>query len=52
MFGGADALAAAGQPTFIWNINPEMAGHDNIFANLGALCFGCSGQVVPTSRSS
>jgi hypothetical protein len=29
--------AAAGQPTFIWNINPEMAGHDNIFANLGAV---------------
>ena len=46
-FGGADALAAAGQPTFIWNINPEMAGHDNIFANLGALCLGCSGQVAP-----
>ena len=46
-FGGADALAAAGQPTFIWNINSEMAGHDNIFANLGALCLGCSGQVAP-----
>ena len=47
LFGGADALDAAGQPTFIWNINPEMAGHDNIFANLGALCLGCAGQIVP-----
>ena len=25
-FGGADSTRAAGQPTFIWNINPEMAG--------------------------
>jgi branched-chain amino acid transport system substrate-binding protein len=46
-FGGADALAAANMPTFIWNINPEMAGHDNIFANSGALCFDCTGQIVP-----
>ena len=27
------------QPTFIWNINPEFAGHANFFANDGALCF-------------
>jgi branched-chain amino acid transport system substrate-binding protein len=47
MFGGADALAAAKMPTFIWNINPEMAGHNNIFANSGALCFDCTGQIVP-----
>ena len=44
---GADALEAAGQPTFIWNINPEMPGHDNIFANSPAICFGCAGQIVP-----
>jgi ABC-type branched-subunit amino acid transport system substrate-binding protein len=47
MLGGADALDAAGMPTFIWNINPEMAGHENIFANSGALCFGCTGQIGP-----
>jgi ABC-type branched-subunit amino acid transport system substrate-binding protein len=46
-FAGADELDAAGMPTFIWNIRPEMAGHDNVFANSGAICFGCSGQVLP-----
>ena len=46
-FAGADELDAAGMPTFIWNIRPEMAGHPNIFANSGALCFGCTGQVLP-----
>jgi branched-chain amino acid transport system substrate-binding protein len=28
-------------PTFIWNINPEMAGHDNIFGTIGAICNNC-----------
>lgn len=52
-FGGADLLAQARQPTFIWNINPEMAtpangpSHDNIFANVGALCFSCAGYALP-----
>jgi ABC-type branched-subunit amino acid transport system substrate-binding protein len=46
-FAGASALDAAHQPTFIWNINPEMAGHNNIFANEGALCFTCSGPTLP-----
>lgn len=46
-FAGADALDEAGMPTFIWNIRPEMAGHENIFANVGALCFGCTGQALP-----
>ena len=46
-FGGAPDLDAAGMPTFIWNIRPEMPGHDNIFGNTGALCFGCTGQIVP-----
>ncbi len=33
-FTGADLLGEAEQPTFIWNINPEMTpGHDNIFGN-------------------
>ena len=40
----APTLADAGQPTFSWNINPEMTGHDNIFANKGALCFECAGH--------
>jgi branched-chain amino acid transport system substrate-binding protein len=46
-FAGADELDAARMPTFIWNIRPEMAGHPNIFANSGALCFGCPGQIGP-----
>ncbi len=46
-FSGASALDAAHQPTFIWNINPEFAGHTNIFANESALCFTCSGPVLP-----
>jgi branched-chain amino acid transport system substrate-binding protein len=46
-FAGADELEAAGMPTFIWNIRPEMAGHDNVFANSGAICFGCAGQTIP-----
>ena len=37
-FTGVPDLVAANQPTFIWNINTEFAGHPNIFANLGALC--------------
>jgi ABC-type branched-subunit amino acid transport system substrate-binding protein len=51
-FSGADLLAKAGQPTFIWNINPEMAStptvpHTNIFAERGALCFTCAGHFLP-----
>jgi branched-chain amino acid transport system substrate-binding protein len=52
-FTGADLLARAKQPTFIWNINPEMAtpkngpAHDNIFGSYGALCFSCSGHFLP-----
>ena len=34
-------------PTFIWNINPEMAGHTNIFGTVGAMCFNCIGQGAP-----
>lgn len=47
LFTGAPLLARANQPTFMWNINPEFAGHDNMFANLGALCFKCPGHVLP-----
>ncbi len=52
-FTGADLLARAQQPTFIWNINPEMAtpkngpSHENIFGSLGALCFSCGGHYLP-----
>jgi ABC-type branched-subunit amino acid transport system substrate-binding protein len=51
-FTGADLLAKAAQPTFIWNINPEMAStptvpHTNIFGSLGALCFNCGGHFLP-----
>jgi ABC-type branched-subunit amino acid transport system substrate-binding protein len=34
-------------PTFIWNINPEMPGHDNIFGTIGAICFNCISQAYP-----
>ncbi len=34
-------------PTFIWNINPEMAGHTNIFGTVGAICFNCISQGYP-----
>jgi branched-chain amino acid transport system substrate-binding protein len=46
-FSGARDLADAKQPTFIWNINPEMFGHTNIFGTVGALCFACIGQGLP-----
>ena len=47
LFTGADTLARAGQPTFIWNINPEFAGKPTFFANNGALCFDCPGTSLP-----
>jgi ABC-type branched-subunit amino acid transport system substrate-binding protein len=47
IFTGANDLAAKNQPTFIWNINPEFAGKPNMFANVGALCFTCTGQFLP-----
>jgi ABC-type branched-subunit amino acid transport system substrate-binding protein len=47
IFTGATDLAAANHPTFIWNINPEFAGKPNMFANIGALCFTCTGQFLP-----
>ena len=47
LFTGADDLARANQPTFIWNINPEFAGHPTFFANSGALCFDCPAHALP-----
>ena len=47
LFTGADLLARAKQPTFMWNINPEFAGHPTFFANEGALCFTCAGHILP-----
>jgi ABC-type branched-subunit amino acid transport system substrate-binding protein len=48
LFTGAPDLAAVPtMPVFIWNINPEFAGHPNFFANAGALCFTCAGQWGP-----
>ena len=47
LFTGAKLLARANQPTFIWNINPEFAGNNNMFADKGALCFKCPGHVLP-----
>ena len=49
LFTGAPDIAATNpqMPTFIWNINPEMAGHTNIFGTVGALCFNCIGQGSP-----
>jgi ABC-type branched-subunit amino acid transport system substrate-binding protein len=50
-FTGADLLAQAHQPTFIWNINPEFAStptsdHSNIFGSDGAQCFKCLGPLL------
>ena len=42
LFTGADVLAKAKQPTFVWNINPEFAGHPTFFANVPAICFTCA----------
>jgi ABC-type branched-subunit amino acid transport system substrate-binding protein len=47
LFTGADLLARAKQPVFMWNINPEFAGHPTFFANEGALCFTCPGHGAP-----
>ena len=49
LFYGAPNLAATNppMPTFTWNINQEFAGKPNFFANLGALCFTCKGQINP-----
>jgi ABC-type branched-subunit amino acid transport system substrate-binding protein len=48
-FTGAPDIAASRppMPTFIWNINPEMAGKPNVFGTVGALCFNCVGQMSP-----
>ncbi len=46
-FLGADLLARANQPVFMWNINSEFAGHPTFFANDAALCFTCAGHVGP-----
>jgi ABC-type branched-subunit amino acid transport system substrate-binding protein len=47
LFTGADLLARAKQPVFMWNINPEFAGHPTFFANEGALCFTCAEHPGP-----
>ena len=47
LFTGADVLARANQPVFMWNINPEFAGHPTFFANVPALCFTCAGHGAP-----
>jgi ABC-type branched-subunit amino acid transport system substrate-binding protein len=47
LFTGAPALAKAKMPTFIWNINPEFTGNPTFFAQLGSLCFGCPGKIIP-----
>jgi len=44
---GVAQLEAKHQPTFIWNINPEMIGHHNVFGSLGALCLSCYGMGAP-----
>jgi ABC-type branched-subunit amino acid transport system substrate-binding protein len=52
MLAGADLLAKAGIPTFIWNIDAEFAStprsdHSNIFGSYPALCFTCAGPYLP-----
>jgi ABC-type branched-subunit amino acid transport system substrate-binding protein len=46
-FTGAELLAKANQPVFMWNINAEFAGHPTFFANDPALCFTCAGHIGP-----
>ncbi len=46
-FTGADLLARANQPVFMWNINAEFTGHPTFFANDAALCFTCAGHILP-----
>ncbi len=50
-FTGADVLAKANEPTFIWNINPEFAStptqpHLNAFGIVPAICFTCPGPLL------
>jgi ABC-type branched-subunit amino acid transport system substrate-binding protein len=50
-FSGAKQLAAAGMPTFGWNINAEWAGPKNFFPNVAPVCFkGCPllPHILPT----
>ncbi len=47
LFTGADLLAQAKQPTFVWNINPEFAGHPTFFAQTPAICYTCAGHMYP-----
>ena len=47
IFNGADLLARAKQPTFIWNINPNFAGHPTFYADTTAICFTCPGHEQP-----
>jgi branched-chain amino acid transport system substrate-binding protein len=47
LFTGVDLLDRAKQPTFIWNINPEFAGHQTMFANVPAICFTCAAHALP-----
>jgi hypothetical protein len=44
---GLGQLEHKNVPTFIWNINANMAGHDNIFGSEGAECASCYGQGAP-----
>jgi hypothetical protein len=46
-FSGAQTLADANEPVFMWNINSEFAGHPTFFANDSALCFTCAGHITP-----
>ena len=46
-FTGAQLLADANQPVFMWNINKEFNGHPTFFANDPALCFTCAGHILP-----
>ena len=50
-FSGAKKLAAAGIPTFGWNINAAWAGPSNFFPNVAPVCFaGCPllPHILPT----
>ncbi|HMF03179.1 MAG TPA: ABC transporter substrate-binding protein [Acidimicrobiia bacterium] len=47
LFTGADVLAQAGIPTFGWNVDAGWSGKDNLFGNVGAICFDCASAKLP-----
>ncbi|MGH9026630.1 MAG: ABC transporter substrate-binding protein, partial [Acidimicrobiia bacterium] len=47
LFSGAPLLTEAGVPTFGWNVNPEWNDGENLFGNVGYICFDCPSVKLP-----